>query len=219
MQDDSWLTIGEVSRRLNIDGARLRDWCKKGLVEHEMRSNTRYIPETEIEKIVMIRDFFQAAKEAGTRKTFDDVREMLIKENLYYNQQQDLQSTEEIKRYEKFINEAIKNTRLEESLLFLAERLRDLPTQAEVKSLLEKFEEQKLLEDSSTKEELKRVGEQLEKSEAQNREMAETMKKMVSKMDSIQSELNTLTETKEEKENEESNSKVARKGLFGRFFK
>ena len=216
MVDKNWSTIGEVSKNLDIDGARLRDWCKKGLIEHDMRSNTRYIPESEIGKIVKIRDFFQAAKDAGTRKTFNDVREMLEKEDLFYNQQQDLQAREEIKRYENSIQAAMEKTGLEESLLFLAERWRDLPTKSEMASFFERFEKQKLLEDSSAKEELKKVGEQLEKSNAQNKEMTETMEKMMKQMASIQSELRSL---KEVEEKEEKEIKSEKKGLFGRFFK
>lgn len=216
MRDDNWSTIGEVSKNLGIDGARLRDWCKKGLIEHDMRSNTRYIPESEIGKIIKIRDFFQAAKDAGTRKTFDDVREMLVKEDLFYNQQKDLQSSEEVKRYEKSINEAIKNTKLEDSLLLLAEKLRDLPTQSEMISFFERVEKQKLLEDSSTKKELEKVEQQLEKSNAQNKEMAETMEKMLEKMNSIQNELKSL---KKEDVEAEQQKKPEKKGLFGKFFK
>lgn len=213
--ENNWATIGEVSKNLDIDGARLRDWCKKGLIEHDMRSNTRYIPESEIGKIVKIRDFFQAAKDAGTRKTFDDVREMLEKEDLYYNQQQDLHSREEIKRYENSIQEAIKNIGLENSLLFLAERLRDLPTKSEMTSFFERVEKQKLLEDLSAREELEKVEEQLEKSNAQNEEMAKMMEKMTAQMTSIESELKSL---KEDSAKDKDAIKPEKKGIFRRFF-
>lgn len=86
-------TIGEVAREFDIDTSRLRDWCKRGLVEAELKSNTRYIPVSEFEKIARIKEFFEEAKRNGTRKTFEDLKEELFKEELLDNHKEDEQIT------------------------------------------------------------------------------------------------------------------------------
>ncbi|WP_371019037.1 hypothetical protein [Pseudalkalibacillus sp. JSM 102089] len=118
MFEKQWFTLKEAANHFAIDSSRLRDWTNKGLVEYDKRSNQRYIPSTEFIKISKIIEIFEKAKTAGTRKTFDDVKTELQKENLYTQYQED----QEQKKIEKTTEIALNsiNTELKDTLMAMA---------------------------------------------------------------------------------------------------
>jgi predicted site-specific integrase-resolvase len=113
-----WLTLKECANHFEIDHNRLRDWTNKGLVEYDKRSNQRYIPSTELIKIEKIIQIFEEARKAGTRKTFDDVKNELQKENLFTQYQED-QEKKKIERTTEIALNSI-NIELKDTLMAMA---------------------------------------------------------------------------------------------------
>ncbi|WP_347553260.1 hypothetical protein ABFG93_22920 (plasmid) [Pseudalkalibacillus hwajinpoensis] len=118
MTELEWLTLKECANKFEIDHNRLRDWTNKGLVEYDKRSNQRYIPSSEFIKIEKIIKIFEEAKKAGTRKTFDDVKTELQKENLFTQYQED-QEKKKIERTTEIALNSI-NTELKDTLMAMA---------------------------------------------------------------------------------------------------
>lgn len=94
MGELEWVSIGKVAEKFEIELPRLRVWCNKGLIESDKRSTGRWIPSTEFPKIEKVKEVFAS----GGNVTFVDVKEELIKHNLYNNLQR--KEEEEVKAKE-----------------------------------------------------------------------------------------------------------------------
>ncbi|PAF20055.1 hypothetical protein CHH49_18080 [Terribacillus saccharophilus] len=111
--------IGKVAKEFKVDNARLRDWCKKGLIHAEMRSNARYIPESEFDKIKFIRDFFDQAKKAGTRVTFDDVRRELNNRGIIQEKKEEEKLNEIVSLQAEALEKALGGEQLFKSIEYM----------------------------------------------------------------------------------------------------
>jgi uncharacterized protein YoxC len=124
MSDLEWLTLKECAGKFNIDHNRLRDWTNKDLVSYDKRSNQRYIPSSEFLKIEKIIRIFDEAKRSGTRKTFEDVKIELQKENLYTEYKKDKEREQIEKTTEIALNSI--NAELKDTLMIIARGFENL---------------------------------------------------------------------------------------------
>lgn len=192
--------IGEISKECGIELPRLRDWCNRGLVEFQMKSNTRYIPVSEIKKIEKIRDIFDDSKKRGVRKTFDEIREELEKENLFLIHKEN----KETEKIEMGLTDAfakvLQETGMAEVFLTIGEQ-----NQIMKKHLLEQAEV------------MKKQNDMVLSIQKQNEEMFKMMKEMKLENEDLFHKLETqIQENKElKKTEEEPKSKGFWKGIFG----
>lgn len=119
----SGLPIGQVAKRFGIDNSRLREWCKRGLIEADMRSNTRYISEEEFPKIEIVKKFFDNAKKAGTRVTFEDAKEELEKVYLFESKAAEEQQHEMTKVTEEALYKALGGDQLMQVIQYMGEQV------------------------------------------------------------------------------------------------
>ena len=94
MGELEWISIGKVAEKFEIELPRLRVWCNKGLIDSDKRSTGRWISSIEFPKIEKVKEVFAS----GGNVTFADVKEELIKHNLYSNLQR--KEEEEVKAKE-----------------------------------------------------------------------------------------------------------------------
>lgn len=92
MTEVEWLSIGPCAEKFGLEVPRLRTWCDRGLVAFDKRSTGRWIPSTEFSKIKMIKEIF----ERGGNVTFEDVKQELIKANLYNQLQTNKEEEEKV---------------------------------------------------------------------------------------------------------------------------
>lgn len=224
-------TIGEVAKDLDIDNARLRDWCRKGVVKHEMRHNTRYISEEEYETINKIKRFFDEAKKNGTRKTFEDLKSELFKNELMENHQEnqknellvgsvrealaDVPSKEELTT---IISRTIENamaTELKDILEILAERLAEIPTKKELNDYFTQLQEQQKLSLEGMQQ---RENKEVEEIKLHLKEVASELEKERKEKENLTDQLHFMRKTQQEildKLKEEESTKKRR--FFGLF--
>ncbi|MFD1676821.1 MerR family transcriptional regulator [Alicyclobacillus fodiniaquatilis] len=81
---DDYRPIGQVAQDCDVTTVQLRDWEKQGLIQCDHRPNGRYFSTGEYDRIRKIRDMLNTARNAGTKKTYDDVRRELFGESLVH---------------------------------------------------------------------------------------------------------------------------------------
>ncbi|MCM3677233.1 hypothetical protein M3699_26445 [Peribacillus simplex] len=145
MSDIKWESIGPVAERFGIEVPRLRTWCDKGLIEFDKRTTGRWIPHTEFPKIEKIIEVFNR----GGNVTFDDVKEELIKENLYHQLQTDKEQEEKAKEMTLLLGQAFEQSGANEMFLQIGNEFQRMQKEVNrLSQLVEKQNETKLLEDS-----------------------------------------------------------------------
>jgi predicted site-specific integrase-resolvase len=145
MSDVKWDSIGPVAERFNIEIPRLRTWCDKGLIEFDKRSTGRWIPETEFPKIQKIIEIFNR----GGNITFADVKEELIKENLYHQLQIDKEQEEKSKEMAALLGQAFEQSGANEMFIQIGNEFQRMQQEINrLSQLIEKQNETRLLEDS-----------------------------------------------------------------------
>lgn len=145
MSDIKWESIGPVAERFGIEVPRLRTWCDKGLIEFDKRTTGRWIPHTEFPKIQKIIEVFKR----GGNVTFDDVKEELIKENLYQNLQIDKEQEEKSKEMALLLGQAFEQSGANEMFMQIGNEFKRMQQEVNrLSQLIEKQNEIKLLEDS-----------------------------------------------------------------------
>lgn len=194
-----WMPIGEVAKRFDMENARLRDWCNKGLVEFEMRSNARYIPASEFEKIQKILDYFDEAQKMGTRRTFEDVREMLNKENLFVKHEVEVQKKKEVKALQVSIESALSQMGFDEALDLFADKVNEIATKSDLQEIETRISGR--LQGETEKRE--KAEKELAKSNELNEDLKNTLQEMKKQMDSVQSELESLKEASKNNEKQQ----------------
>ncbi|MEW5593627.1 hypothetical protein ABGT24_08725 [Peribacillus frigoritolerans] len=145
MSDIKWESIGPVAERFGIEVPRLRTWCDKGLIEFDKRTTGRWIPHTEFPKIKKIIEVFNR----GGNVTFDDVKEELIKENLYHQLQTDKEKEEKSKEMALLLGQAFEQSGANEMFMQIGNEFKRIQQEVNrLSQLVEKQNEIKLLEDS-----------------------------------------------------------------------
>ncbi|KOR76532.1 hypothetical protein AM232_26135 [Bacillus sp. FJAT-21352] len=145
MSNIKWESIGPVAERFDIEVPRLRTWCDKGLIEFDKRTTGRWIPHTEFPKIQKIIEVFNR----GGNVTFDDVKEELIKENLYHQLQIDKEKEEKSKEMALLLGQAFEQSGANEMFMQIGNEFQRMQQEVNrLSQLVEKQNETKLLEDS-----------------------------------------------------------------------
>ncbi|MBT2602014.1 hypothetical protein J7E55_02915 [Bacillus sp. ISL-53] len=145
MSDIKWTSIGPVAERFGIEVPRLRTWCDKGLIEFDKRTTGRWIPHTEFPKIEKIIEIFNR----GGNVTFDDVKEELIKENLYHQLQTDKEQEAKTKEMALLLGQAFEQSGANEMFLQIGHEFKRMQQEVNrLSQLVEKQNETKLLEDN-----------------------------------------------------------------------
>jgi predicted site-specific integrase-resolvase len=145
MNDTKWESIGPVAEKFGIEVPRLRTWCDKGLIEFDKRSTGRWIPNTEFPKIQKIIEIFGR----GGNVTFSDVKEELIKENLYHQLQTDKEQETKSKEMAAMLGQAFEQSGANEMFIQIGEEFRRMQQEINrLSQLVEKQNETRLLEDS-----------------------------------------------------------------------
>jgi predicted site-specific integrase-resolvase len=145
MNDTKWESIGPVAEKFGIEVPRLRTWCDKGLIEFDKRSTGRWIPNTEFPKIQKIIEIFGR----GGNVTFSDVKEELIKQNLYHQLQTDKEQEAKSKEMAVMLGQAFEQSGANEMFMQIGEEFRRMQQEINrLSQLVEKQSETRLLEDS-----------------------------------------------------------------------
>lgn len=145
MSDIKWASIGPVAERFGIEVPRLRTWCDRGLIEFDKRTTGRWIPHTEFPKIEKIIEVFNR----GGNVTFDDVKEELIKENLYHQLQTDKEQEEKTKEMTLLLGQAFEQSGANEMFIQIGNEFQRMHQEVNrLTQLLEKQNKTRLLEDS-----------------------------------------------------------------------
>lgn len=145
MNDTKWESIGPVAEKMGIEVPRLRTWCDKGLIEFDKRSIGRWIPNTEFPKIQKIIEIFSR----GGKVTFSDVKEELIKANLYHQLQTDKEQEAKAKEMAAMLGQAFEQSGANEMFMQIGEEFRRMQQEINrLSQLVEKQNETRLLEDS-----------------------------------------------------------------------
>ncbi|MGX2962127.1 MerR family transcriptional regulator (plasmid) [Peribacillus sp. JNUCC 23] len=145
MSDVKWSSIGPVAERFGIEVPRLRTWCDKGLIEFDKRTTGRWIPHTEFPKIEKIIEVFNR----GGNVTFDDVKEELIKENLYHQLQTDKEKTEKENEMALLLGQAFEQSGANEMFMQIGNEFQRMQQEVNrLSQLVEKQNETRLLEDN-----------------------------------------------------------------------
>ncbi|MFJ7640728.1 hypothetical protein [Peribacillus sp. NPDC097225] len=145
MSDIKWESIGPVAEKFGIEVPRLRTWCDKGLINFDKRTTGRWIPHTEFPKIKTIIDVFNR----GGNVTFDDVKEELIKENLYHQLQTDKEKEEKSKEMALLLGQAFEQSGANEMFIQIGNEFKRMQQEVNrLSQLVEKQNETKLLEDN-----------------------------------------------------------------------
>ncbi|KMY41470.1 MerR family transcriptional regulator [Peribacillus loiseleuriae] len=145
MSDIKWSSIGPVAERFGIEVPRLRTWCDKGLIEFDKRTTGRWIPHTEFPKIEKIIEVFKH----GGNVTFDDVKEELIKENLYHQSQTDEEQKEKENEMALLLGQAFEQSGANEMFMQIGNEFQRMQQEVNrLSQLVEKQNETRLLEDS-----------------------------------------------------------------------
>ena len=145
MSDLKWESIGPVAEKFSIEVPRLRTWCDKGLIEFDKRSTGRWIPSTEYPKIQKIIEVFTR----GGNVTFDDVKEELIKENLYHQLKTDKEQEDKSKEMTLLIGQAFEQSGANEMFMQIGSEFKRMQQEINrLSKLVEKQNETKLIEDS-----------------------------------------------------------------------
>lgn len=145
MNDLKWESIGPVAERFGIEVPRLRTWCDKGLIEFDKRSTGRWIPNTEYPKIQKIIEVFNR----GGNVTFDDVKEELIKENLYHQLKTDKEQEEKSKEMTLLLGQAFEQSGANEMFMQIGSEFKRMQQEINrLSQLVEKQNETKLIEDN-----------------------------------------------------------------------
>ncbi|OOR15770.1 hypothetical protein [Bacillus mycoides] len=154
MAEVEWLSIGPCAAKFEIEVPRLRVWCDKGLIEYDKRSTGRWIPTTEFPKIEKIKEIFSR----GGNITFDDVKEELIKDNLFRELKTNAEEEQAINEMAANLEKAFERSGATAFFSTIATEFNSLTHK--VDTLTEAFEkqnqmqEQLLLEDKSKMEKL-----------------------------------------------------------------
>lgn len=145
MRDIKWSSIGPVAERFGIEVPRLRTWCDKGLIEFDKRTTGRWIPHTEFPKIERIIEIFNR----GGNVTFDDVKEELIKENLYHQLQTDKEQKEKENEMALLLGQAFEQSGANEMFMQIGNEFRQMQQEINrLSQLIDKQNETKSLEDN-----------------------------------------------------------------------
>jgi|GEM_PF-6174371 len=148
MENVKWESIGPVAEKFGIEVPRLRTWCDKGLIEFDKRSTGRWIPNTEFPKIKKIIEIFNR----GGNVTFDDVKEELIKENLYHQLQKDKKQEIKSKEMAALLGQAFEQSGANEMFMQIGNEFHRMQQEINrLSQLVEKHNETRLLEDNRIK--------------------------------------------------------------------
>lgn len=146
MSGVKWESIGPVAERFGIEIPRLRTWCDKGLIEFDKRTTGRWIPHTEFPKIKKIIEVFNR----GGNVTFDDVKEELIKENLYHKLQTDKEKEEKSKEMTLLIGQAFEQSGANDMFMQIGNEFKRMQQEVNrLSQLVEKQNETRVIENSS----------------------------------------------------------------------
>lgn len=145
MDNIKWESIGPVAEKFGIEVPRLRTWCDKGLIDFDKRSTGRWIPDTEFPKIEKIIEIFNR----GGNITFADVKEELIKENLYHQLQTDKEKEVRSKEMAAVLGQAFEQSGANEMFMQIGDEFRRMQQEiSRLSQLVEKHNETRLLEDN-----------------------------------------------------------------------
>jgi len=148
MEDVKWESIGPVAEKFGIEVPRLRTWCDKDLIEFDKRSTGRWIPNTEFPKIKKIIEIFNR----GGNVTFDDVKEELIKENLYHQLQTNKKQEIKSKEMATLLGQAFEQSGANEMFMQIGNEFHKMQQEINrLSQLVEKHNETRLLEDNRIK--------------------------------------------------------------------
>ena len=219
MSDIKWESIGPVAEKFEIEVPRLRTWCDKGLIEFDKRSTGRWIPNTEFPKIQKIIEIFSR----GGNVTFSDVKEELIKENLYHQLQIDKEQEEKSKEMAAMLGQAFEQSGANEMFMQIGEEFRRMQQEINrLSQLVEKQNETRLLEDN-----------RINKLQEDNEALKGLVKDLISSDKDLKDTFNVyIQEQKQEETNKRaeledklqlieaqlSSQKKEKKGFLSRFF-
>ena len=148
MENVKWESIGPVAEKFGIEVPRLRTWCDKDLIEFDKRSTGRWIPNTEFPKIKKIIEIFNR----GGNVTFDDVKEELIKENLYNQLQTNKKQEIKSKEMATLLGQAFEQSGANEMFMQIGNEFHKMQQEINrLSQLVEKHNETRLLEDNRIK--------------------------------------------------------------------
>lgn len=148
MENVKWESIGPVAEKFGIEVPRLRTWCDKDLIEFDKRSTGRWIPNTEFPKIKKIIEIFNR----GGNVTFDDVKEELIKENLYHQLQTNKKQEIKSKEMATLLGQAFEQSGANEMFMQIGNEFHKMQQEINrLSQLVEKHNETRLLEDNRIK--------------------------------------------------------------------
>jgi predicted site-specific integrase-resolvase len=219
MSDIKWESIGPVAERFGIEVPRLRTWCDKGLIEFDKRTTGRWIPHTEFPKIKKIIEVFNR----GGNVTFDDVKEELIKENLYHQLKTDKEKEEKSKEMSLLLEQAFEQSGANEMFMQIGNEFKRMQQEVNrLSQLVEKQNETRLLEDNrmnkiqEDNEVLKGLVKDLINSDkdlkdAFNVYMKEQKKEEINKQAELKDKLELI-------EDQLTSQKKEKKGLFSKIF-
>ncbi len=210
MTEVEWLSIGPVAEKFNLEVPRLRTWCDKGLVAYDKRSTGRWIPTSEFPKIKMIKEIF----ERGGNVTFADVKQELIKANLYNQLQTNKEEEQKVQEMAVTLEKAFAKTGATELFSAIATEFNTVTRKVTEMSenqaqLLEKMDK---LEQEN--EDLRGLVQQLVTS---NSDFKETFTEYMKEKDSERQKQIELESKVEEFESQLNESKQS-KGIFSRLF-
>lgn len=161
MAEVEWLSIGPCAEKFELEVPRLRTWCDKGLVEFDKRSTGRWIPVTEFPKIEKIKEIFSR----GGNITFADVKEELIKDNLFRELKINTEEEKKVQEMAATMEKAFKKTGATDFFSAIASEFSSL--RQEVNTLTRLIEQQNqvqgqlLLEDKTRMDKLEQDNEAL----------------------------------------------------------
>lgn len=219
MSNIKWESIGPVAEKFNIEIPRLRTWCDKGLIEFDKRSTGRWIPETEFPKIQKIIEIFNR----GGNITFADVKEELVKENLYHQLQINKEQETKTKEMAELLGQAFEQSGANEMFMQIGNEFQRMQQEINrLSQLIEKQNETRLLEDSKLNklqednETLKGLVKDLISSD---KDLKDTFNVYIQKQKQEETSKRTELENKLELiEAQLNNQKSDKKGFLSRFF-
>lgn len=212
--------IGEVAKEFEMEVPRLRQWCDKGLVSSSKKSNARWIPVSEFEKIKRIKEIFDDAAARKVRITFEDVKKELEKDQAFEIVKEEIVKKEQQEMFSNSFEHALKNIGMEEIFMVIAEKMKETVTKEDLEPVFTQLRNQQMTLLESKKEEreklehieseLKEVKGLLEKERNEREREHQQRLRTEDKLLSIESKMNTIVNSIP-KETEK------KKGLFGWF--
>ncbi|MCM3569835.1 hypothetical protein [Neobacillus mesonae] len=221
MNEVEWLSIGPTAEKFGIEIPRLRTWCDRGLIEVDKRSTGRWIPSTEFPKIEKIKEIF----DRGGNVTYEDVKEELIKSNLYKQYKDNEEEEKKVQEMAELMEKAFEKSGAGEFFMSIASEFAAL--RSEISSLTKLVEHQShqqgqyLLEDKTRMDKLEEDNKALKGLVQQfissDKELKESFTNYMKERE-LEKEKHAELEAKLSSIETKINDKPEKKGLFSRIF-